>query len=64
MKELFLELSNNMNSEPLEKLKEDVEAATKELPGEKLSRVLLYGEPDIDFALISNFECRKISRKG
>lgn len=51
-----------MNKETLEKLKNEVEEAAKQLLGDKLSKVILYGsyargdfdsESDIDFALIS-----------
>jgi predicted nucleotidyltransferase len=51
-----------MNKETLEKLKIEVEKAAKELLGEKLSKVILYGsyargdynmDSDIDFALMS-----------
>lgn len=51
-----------MNKEALEKLKIEVEKAAKELLGDKLSKVILYGsyargdcnmDSDIDFALIS-----------
>lgn len=52
-----------MNKEILEKLKGEVEEAAKELLGDKLSKVILYGsyvrgdydeESDIDFALMSD----------
>ena len=52
-----------MNKEILEKLKSEVEKAAKELLGDKLSKVILYGsyvrgdydeESDIDFALMSD----------
>ena len=52
-----------MNKETLEKLKSEVEKAAKELLGDKLSKVILYGsyargdydkESDIDFALLSD----------
>lgn len=52
-----------MNKEILENLKSEVEKAAKELLGDKLSKVILYGsyargdyneESDIDFALISD----------
>jgi predicted nucleotidyltransferase len=51
-----------MNRETLEKLKIEVEKAAKELLGDKLSKVILYGsyargdynmDSDIDFALMS-----------
>lgn len=51
-----------MNKETLEKLKIEVEKAAKELLGDKLSKVILYGsyargdynmDSDIDFALMS-----------
>ena len=51
-----------MKKETLEKLKSEVEEAAKELLGDKLSKVILYGsyargdyneESDIDFALLS-----------
>jgi len=52
-----------MNKETLDKLKSEVEKAAKELLGNKLTKVILYGsyargdfddESDIDFALMSN----------
>ena len=52
-----------MNKAELEKLKSEVEKAAKELLGDKLTKVILYGsyargdfhdESDIDFALMSN----------
>ena len=52
-----------MNRETLEKIKSEVEKAAKELLGDKLTKVILYGsfargdfdnESDIDFALMSN----------
>ena len=51
-----------MNKETLEKLKGEIEIAAKELLGNKLTKVILYGsyargdydeESDIDFALIT-----------
>lgn len=51
-----------MNKETLEKLKGEIEKAARELLGDKLTKVILYGsyargdydeESDIDFALIS-----------
>jgi uncharacterized protein len=58
-----------MNKETLEKLKIEVEKAAKELLGDKLTRVILYGsfaredfdeESDIDFALMSDISENEI----
>lgn len=52
-----------MDKPTLDKLKSEVEKAAKELLGDKLSKVILYGsfargdfdeESDVDFALMSN----------
>jgi uncharacterized protein len=59
-----------MNKQDLEKLKLDVETSAKELLGEKLLKVVLYGsyargdfdsESDIDFALLSKITEKEIS---
>lgn len=59
-----------MNKADLEKLKTEVERSAKELLGEKLLKVLLYGsysrgdfdaESDIDFALLSKIAEVEIS---
>ena len=59
-----------MNKETLEKLKIEVEKASKELLGDKLNKVILYGsyargdfneESDIDFALMSKLNETEIS---
>ncbi|MDZ7623554.1 MAG: nucleotidyltransferase domain-containing protein [Ignavibacteriaceae bacterium] len=59
-----------MTKEALEKLKREVEEAAKNLLGDKLIKVILYGsyargdydkDSDIDFALMSNVNESEIS---
>ena len=59
-----------MKKEELENLKADVEAALKNMLGDKIRKVILYGsyargdydeESDIDFAVIADIPLEKIS---
>lgn len=68
--ELRIKIENEMKIEQLEDLKKDVEISIKNLLGEKLKKIILYGsyargdyddESDIDFAVIVSVENEFIS---